>query len=147
VLRAEKGYIIVGQETDGTVTPHDAGLSGLTSKSKRDFVGSRSLARPDLAASGRKQLVGLLTHASQEVLDEGAQIVADPEAPAPLRALGHVTSSYWSTCCGRSITLALLADGRSLLGRRFYATTPSGFSSVQVSRPLFFDPKGERVNG
>jgi sarcosine oxidase subunit alpha len=147
VLRAERGYIIVGQETDGTVTPHDVGLAGLVARSKRDFVGRRSLARPDLVAPGRKQLVGLLTHATQEVLDEGAQIVADPEAPAPLHALGHVTSSYWSTSCGRSITLALLEDGRSLLGRRLYATTPSGFASVEVSRPVFFDPKGGRVHG
>ncbi len=147
VLRAEKGYIIVGQETDGTVTPDDVGLGGLISRSKGDFVGRRSLARPDLTAPGRKQLVGLLTYASQEVLDEGAQIVDDPEAPAPRRALGHVTSSYWSTNCGRSITLALLEGGRSLLGRRLYVTTPSGFTSVQVSRPAFLDPKGERMHG
>ncbi|HZT49892.1 MAG TPA: aminomethyltransferase family protein, partial [Hyphomicrobiaceae bacterium] len=147
VLRAEKGYIIVGQETDGTVTPDDVGLGGLISRSKGDFVGRRSLARPDLTAPGRKQLVGLLTYASQEVLDEGAQIVDDPEAPAPRRALGHVTSSYWSTNCGRSITLALLEGGRSLIGRRLYVTTPSGFTSVQVSRPAFLDPKGERMHG
>ena len=61
VLRAEKGYIIVGQETDGTVTPDDVGLSGMIAKAKRDFVGKRSLARPDVVASGRKQLVGLVT--------------------------------------------------------------------------------------
>ena len=59
VLRAEKGFIIVGQETDGTVTPDDLGLSGLVGKAKRDFVGKRALARPDVTARGRKQLVGL----------------------------------------------------------------------------------------
>ena len=46
VLRAEKGYIIVGQETDGTVTPDDAGLGWAVGKNKPDFVGKRSLARP-----------------------------------------------------------------------------------------------------
>ena len=61
VLRAEKGYIIVGQETDGTVTPDDVGLGWAVGKTKPDFVGKRSLARPDLVAAGRKQLVGLLT--------------------------------------------------------------------------------------
>ena len=61
VLRAEKGYIIVSQDTDGTVTPDDAGLSWAIGKSKLDFVGKRSLERPDLAAYGRKQLVGLLS--------------------------------------------------------------------------------------
>jgi sarcosine oxidase, subunit alpha len=60
VLRAEKGYIIVGQETDGTVTPDDAGLGWAIGKAKRDFVGKRSLVRPAMARSDRKQLVGLL---------------------------------------------------------------------------------------
>ena len=61
VLRAEKGYIIVGQDTDGTLTPDDAGLAWAIGKQKPDFVGKRSLARPDMVAKGRKQLVGLLT--------------------------------------------------------------------------------------
>ncbi|OYR18185.1 aminomethyltransferase folate-binding domain protein, partial [Brucella grignonensis] len=61
VLRAEKGYIIVGQDTDGTVTPYDAGMGWAVGKNKPDFVGKRGLARPDLAAEGRRQLVGLLT--------------------------------------------------------------------------------------
>ena len=43
VLRAEKGYIIVGQETDGTVTPDDLGLDWAVGKTKPDFVGKRSL--------------------------------------------------------------------------------------------------------
>ena len=118
VLRAEKGFIIVGQETDGTVTPDDVGLAGLIAKSKTDFVGCRSLARPDLVAPGRKQLVGLMTEDAQGVLEEGAQIVADPAEPIPMRMLGHVTSSYWSPTCGRSIALALIAAGRSLIGRK-----------------------------
>jgi sarcosine oxidase subunit alpha len=147
VLRAEKGFIIVGQETDGTVTPDDVGLGGLVGKSKADFVGNRSLKRPDLVAAGRKQLVGLLTDAGEDVLDEGAQIVADPAQPIPMRMLGHVTSSYWSANCGRSIALALLADGRSMLGRKLYATTPAGFTGVQVCEPVFFDAKGERAHG
>jgi sarcosine oxidase subunit alpha len=61
VLRAEKGYIIVGQDTDGTVTPDDAGLNWAVAKKKADFVGIRGMKRPDLVASGRKQLVGLAT--------------------------------------------------------------------------------------
>ncbi|MFX6980526.1 aminomethyltransferase, partial [Acinetobacter baumannii] len=48
VLRAEKGYISVGQETDGTLTPDDAGLGWAVGKKKPDFVGKRSLARPDI---------------------------------------------------------------------------------------------------
>jgi sarcosine oxidase subunit alpha len=147
VLRAERGFIIVGQETDGTVTPDDLGLGGMIAKAKPDFVGKRSLARPDLLSPNRKQLVGLLTDACDVVLDEGAQIVADPKQRIPLRSLGHVTSSYWSEACGRSIALALVGSGRALKGQTLHATTPSGFAAVQVTEPVFVDPKGERVNG
>lgn len=146
VLRAEKGYIIIGQETDGTVTPDDVGLAGMIAKAKKDFVGKRSLARPDVVASGRKQLVGLVTDDPKLVLDEGAQIVDDPGQPIPMRMLGHVTSSYWSPNCGRSIAMALVADGRALQGRPLHVTTPGGFAQVTVVDPVFFDPKGERIN-
>ncbi|AWN48712.1 sarcosine oxidase subunit alpha [Methylobacterium terrae] len=146
VLRAEKGYIIIGQETDGTVTPDDVGLAGMIAKAKKDFVGKRSLARPDVVASGRKQLVGLVTDDSRLVLDEGAQIVADPGQPIPMRMLGHVTSSYWSPNCGRSIAMALVADGRALQGTHLHVTTPEGFARVTVVDPVFFDPKGERIH-
>ncbi|KMO40263.1 sarcosine oxidase subunit alpha family protein [Methylobacterium aquaticum] len=146
VLRAEKGYIIIGQETDGTVTPDDVGLSGMIAKAKKDFVGKRSLARPDVVASGRKQLVGLVTDDPKVVLDEGAQIVDDPGQPIPMRMLGHVTSSYWSPNCGRSIAMALVADGRARQGRSLHVTTPEGFARVTVVDPVFFDPKGERIH-
>src|SRR5207244_12925799 len=63
VLRAEKGYIIVGQDTDGTVTPDDAGLGWAIGKNKPDFVGQRSLARPAMVSPDRRPLVGPVTHA------------------------------------------------------------------------------------
>src|SRR5260370_40458582 len=74
-LRAEKGYIVVGQETDGTVTPDDVGLGWTVGKSKRDFVGKRSLVRPAMTRGDRKQLGGLLTVDPKTMLEEGAQIV------------------------------------------------------------------------
>jgi len=147
VLRAERGYIIVGQETDGTVAPDDVGLTGMIGKGKRDFVGKRSLGRPDLLAAGRKQLVGLLTEDPALVLEEGAQLVADPNQPVPMTMLGHVTSSYASATCGRSIALALAKDGRARLGATLHATTPTGFTPVKVVAPVFFDPEGKRVHG
>jgi sarcosine oxidase, subunit alpha len=76
VLRAEKGYIIVGQDTDGTVTPDDAGLSWAIGKNKPDFVGKRSLQRASMNAPTRKQLVGLRTRDPNLVLEEGAQVAA-----------------------------------------------------------------------
>ncbi|MGE0853556.1 MAG: sarcosine oxidase subunit alpha family protein [Hyphomicrobiaceae bacterium] len=146
VLRAEKGFIIVGQETDGTVTPHDVGLGGLVASSKADFVGCRSLKRADVVAAGRKQLVGLLTELPEEVIEEGAQIVADPEEPIPMRALGHVTSSYWSAACRHSIALALIADGRSMIDGWLHVTTRQGFTKVLVTEPVFHDRAGGRVH-
>jgi sarcosine oxidase subunit alpha len=146
VLRAEKGFIIVGQETDGTVTPDDLGLSGLIAKAKPDFVGKRSLSRPDIVGAGRKQLVGLAADDPGEVLDEGAQIVMDPHQAIPMRMVGHVTSSYWSANCGRSIALALVAGGRSRMGTRVHVTTPKGFTTAKICEPVFFDPAGERIN-
>jgi sarcosine oxidase, subunit alpha len=146
VLRAEKGYIIVGQETDGTVTPDDLGLGALVGKAKRDFVGKRSLARPDSVAADRKQLVGLATVNLAIVLDEGAQIVADPDQALPMKMIGHVTSSYRSTNVGRSIALGLVVDGRQRMNERLYATTPSGFTPVTVVQPVFIDPEGVHLH-
>jgi sarcosine oxidase subunit alpha len=147
VLRAEKGYIIVGQDTDGTVTPHDAGLSWAVSKKKADFVGIRGLKRPDLVKQGRKQLVGLLTKDPNVVLEEGAQIVADPNEPKPMTMLGHVTSSYWSENCGRSIAMALVAGGQARLGQTLYVPMPDRTIAVEVSDMVFIDKEGTRLNG
>ncbi|MEX3010282.1 sarcosine oxidase subunit alpha [Hoeflea sp. TYP-13] len=147
ILRAEKGFIIVGQDTDGTVTPQDAGLSWAIAKSKPDFVGIRGLMRPDLVAEGRKQLVGLKTKDPKTVLEEGAQIVADPNQPVPMKMLGHVTSSYWSENCGHSIAMALVADGRAKTGETLYVPMPDRTIEVEVTGTVFFDEKGERVNG
>ena len=147
VLRAERGFVIVGQETDGTVTPNDIGLSGTIAMGKSDFVGKRSLARRDLLAADRKQLVGILTEAPALVLDEGAQAVEDPHQPVPMRMLGHVTSSYWSETCGRSIALALVAGGRARHGQTLHVTTAEGFAAARVSEPVFFDPAGKRAHG
>ncbi|MEO9341177.1 sarcosine oxidase subunit alpha [Mesorhizobium sp. SB112] len=147
VLRAEKGYIIVGQETDGTVTPNDAGLDWAIGKKKTDFVGIRGLTRPDLLAKGRKQLVGLRTKDSKIVLEEGAQIVADPKQAIPMTMIGHVTSSYWSENCGHSIALAVLIDGRERMGETLYVPMPDSVIEVEVTGTVFFDEKGERLNG
>ena len=147
VLRAEKGYIIVGQDTDGTVTPYDASLAWAVSKKKTDFVGIRGLKRPDLVKEGRKQLVGLLTKDPNLVLEEGAQIVANPNEPKPMTMLGHVTSSYWSENCGRSIAMALVAGGQARMGQTLYVPMPDRTIAVEVSDMVFVDKEGGRLNG
>ena len=147
VLRAEKGYIVVGQETDGTVTPDDVGLSWAVGKTKKDFVGKRSLARPAMAAADRKQLVGLLTVDPKIVLEEGAQIVVDPREPIPMTMIGHVTSSYWSAALDRSIALALVRGGRARIGTRLSVPMPNRPITVEVVSPIFYDPEGKRLGG
>ena len=146
VLRAEKGYIIVGQETDGTVTPDDVGLGWAVGRNKPDFVGKRSLARPAMLAADRRQLVGLLTADPQLVLEEGAQVMSGPGLQAPVRPIGHVTSSYHSAVLDRSIALALIAGGRSRVGQTLSVPTAAGDVAVQVTSPVFYDPQGARLN-
>lgn len=147
VLRAEKGYIIVGQDTDGTVTPDDVGLAWAIGQAKPDFVGKRSLERPAMRALERKQLVGLLTVDPQIVLEEGAQVVESPGQKPPMHLIGHVSSSYHSAVLGRSIALALVAGGRARAGQTLYVPMPGRDIAVQVTSPVFYDPKGARLNG
>lgn len=147
VLRAEKGFIIVGQETDGSVTPGDLGMDWIVASKKADFVGKRSLARTDSLRADRKQLVGLLSTDPEVVLPEGAQVVADLKPAPPMTMLGHVTSSYYSANCGRSIAMALIAGGRARLGETVHLPLSDGNLTAVVTEPQFFDPKGERLNG
>ncbi len=146
VLRAEKGYIIVGQETDGTQTPDDVGMAWAIGKKKPDFVGKRSLERPDIVAPNRKQLVGLLTEEPRTVLEEGAQIVAEKSASPPVDMIGHVTSAYWSECLQHSIALAVVEGGRARMGEALYVPMPDTVHTVKVVDPVFYDASGERLN-
>jgi sarcosine oxidase subunit alpha len=144
VLRAEKGFVIVGQDTDGSVTPVDLRMNWLLSKDK-DFLGRRSLARPDCLRSDRKQLVGLLSDDGRTVLPEGTQLLDDPQAPVPVPMCGHVTSSYRSACLGHPIALALVAGGHARKDTTIYAAVPDRDPvPVKIVSPVFYDPKGER---
>jgi sarcosine oxidase, subunit alpha len=147
VLRAEKGYIIVGQETDGTATPDDAGLSWAIGKNKSDFVGLRSLQRPSMKRADRKQLVGLKPRDGRSVLDEGAQVCERPAQRPPMQLIGHVTSSYAASTVGFPIALAMVAGGRARMGATLYVSQPNGDVEVEVTSPVFYDPEGVRVNG
>ena len=139
VLRAEKGFVIVGQDTDGTVTPIDLGYGWIVSNKKEDFIGKRSLARPDTRRPDRPQLVGLLTD-PPALLDEGAALT---ESDGSL--LGHVTSSYDSAAVGRPIALALVRGGHARTGDTVVAAA-SG-AHCRIVDPVFYDPEGRRRDG
>ncbi|MFE2143814.1 glycine cleavage T C-terminal barrel domain-containing protein, partial [Streptomyces sp. NPDC059456] len=148
VLRAEKGYPVVGQDTDGTVTPQDLGLGRLVSRKKPDFIGKRSHTRTDTARTDRKQLVGLLPEDPAVLLPEGTQLVAAaplPEPPVPM--LGHVTSAYRSAALGRTFALALVKGGRDRIGQRLYAPVGDALVPVTVADAVLYDPEGTRRDG
>ncbi|MEU2236442.1 sarcosine oxidase subunit delta family protein [Streptomyces vietnamensis] len=148
VLRAEKGYPIIGQDTDGTVTPQDLGMSWAVSKKKPDFIGKRSYARADTVRPDRKHLVGLLPEDPAALLPEGTHLVADGELPAPpVPMLGHVTSSYRSAALGRTFALALVKGGRDRIGERLYAPVGDRLLPVTVASPVLYDPEGARRDG
>jgi sarcosine oxidase subunit alpha len=140
VLRAEKGYFMVGQETDGSVTPVDLGLA----VKDEDFLGRRSLFRQDTARPDRKQLVGLLADDPSTVIPEGAQLIAEPGSAA---MLGHVTSSYFGARIGRSCALALVARGRALHGVSVCAWHQGRVIPARLCPPVFYDPEGRRRDG
>ncbi|MDQ4053289.1 MAG: sarcosine oxidase subunit alpha family protein [Actinomycetota bacterium] len=150
VLRAEKGYPIVGQDTDGTVTPQDAGMEWVVSKAK-DFVGRRSYSRSDTARPDRKHLVGVLPVDHATRLPEGTQLVAQgsPVTPVdgPVPMLGHVTSSYHSEALGRPFGLALIKAGRERFGEVLLAPVGERMVEVEVTSPVLYDPEGNRRDG
>jgi len=144
VLRAEKGYFMVGHETDGSVTPLDLGLDRLIAADK-DFLGKRSLARADLARSDRKQLVGLVADDPKARLPEGAALVAENRPAAAI--VGHVTSSYFGARIDRPFALAMVKGGRARHGETVWAGLPGGAISARVASPVFYDPEGRRRDG
>ena len=145
LLRAEKGFIIVGQDTDGTMTPIDLQMDWIVSKKKYDFIGKRSLYRSDTVREDRKQLVGLLTEDPLEVLEEGAQIV-ESLGKKQIEMLGHVTSSYYSPNLNKSIALAVVKGGKKMLGQKLLIPMENKLINVIVSEPVFWDKNNKRLN-
>ncbi|MCY3820580.1 MAG: sarcosine oxidase subunit alpha family protein [Gammaproteobacteria bacterium] len=148
VLRAEKGFIIVGQDTDGSVTPADVGMDWAVRRNKAyGFLGDRSLTLADHLRQDRFQLVGLATADPRTVLPEGAQLVEDPGHRPPVAMEGHVTSSYYSARLARSIALAMVKRGSKRTGQILYAPLANGrIVSATVVSPVFYDPEGARQN-
>ncbi len=145
LLRAEKGFIIVGQDTDATLTPIDLQMDWIVSKKKYDFIGKRSLYRSDTIKEDRKQLVGIVTEDPREVLEEGAQIVADV-SKKPVEMLGHITSSYFSPNLNKSIALGVVKGGKNMLGKKLFIPMKNKIINVQVADPVFLDKENKRLN-
>ncbi|WP_417224162.1 sarcosine oxidase subunit alpha family protein [Amphritea sp.] len=148
ILRAEKGFIIAGQDTDGSVHPYDLGMGWCVSNQKPfSYIGKRGMNRSDCTRANRKQLVGLKTKDPKQVIPEGSAAVLDPKGPKPLEIQGHISSSYWSETLGHSIAMGFIKGGLDKMGETVYYPLADGsVIEAEICSPIFFDPKGERQN-
>ncbi len=148
VLRAEKGYIIVGQDTDGSMTPYDVDMAWNVSQKKPMFIGDRSLKRADMQREDRKELVGLKPTDPNKVLPEGAQLINTITFETPAKMQGHVTSSYYSAAMGHSFALAVVKGGLKRKGEKIYSPQADGsVIEAEICSPIFYDAKGEKRDG
>ena len=150
LLRAEKGYIIVGQDTDGTVTPLDLNLNWMIGKYKKDFIGKRSLNRSDIIRGDRKQLVGLVPINKAYGIEEGQHVIEEEHLNTPIKEpikmLGQVTSSYFSPTLNYSIAMALIKGGNRKIGSKLFVSTSNlNTIAVEVVKPNFIDPENKRL--
>lgn len=148
VLRAEKGFIIVGQDTDASVTPDDLNMGWCVGRTKPfSWIGKRGMNRDDCLREDRKQLVGLKPLDPNKVLPEGAQLVFDPKQTIPMQMVGHVTSSYMSAAMGYSFAMAVVKGGLKRMGERVFAPLADGsLIEAEICSSVFYDPKGDRQN-
>jgi sarcosine oxidase subunit alpha len=142
LLRLEKGYLHVGADTDGTTTPADVGWGEIAAKKKSDFIGKRSLVRPDNLRDDRLQLVGLAA-------TDGRLLAAGAHLRLPGTAQGSdgwVTSAGHSPALGRPIALAMLRGGRARLGQPVAIHDLGRSGEATVVAPMFLDPEGKRLH-
>ncbi|WP_339106943.1 sarcosine oxidase subunit alpha family protein [Thioclava sp. GXIMD4216] len=144
VMRAEKGFIMIGDETDGTVIPQDLGLHWAISKKKEDFLGKRAHARKAMASPDRWRLVGL------ETLD-GSVLPDGVYAPAPgnndmgqRNTQGRVTSTYYSPTLKKGIAMALVHRGPERMGEEIEFQNETGFVKCRIVDPVFYDKEGAK---
>lgn len=147
LLRAEKGFILIGEDTDGTQMPPDMGMNWMVSDEKADFIGKRSLSLSDVTRPDREQFIGLLTHDPDYVLPVGTAIVHKVAHKTPMTVIGHVTAGYFSPALERAIALGLVQGGLSRLGQVVSLVHDDHTVLARVVSPRFFDPDGARSNG
>ncbi|MBY6163477.1 sarcosine oxidase subunit alpha family protein [Mameliella alba] len=148
IMRAEKGFIMIGDETDGTVIPQDLGLHWAISKKKEDFLGKRAQVRSHMADPNRWQLVGLET-LDGSVLPDGAYAVAPGRnANGQRNTEGRVTSTYYSPTLGKGIAMGLVHKGPDRMGETVTFIGDDGETEhkARIVNPVFFDPEGEKQN-
>ncbi len=144
-LRIEMGHV-AGPELDGRTIPYDVALDGMVSK-KKDFIGKRSLSKQAFNNSDRQKIVGLVPTDRKTSIPEGSHIVLDKDAKLPNPKLGHVSSSCWSVENNNPFSLAILKDGKNMIGRKLFAVSPLKNKSIEVEviSSHYVDHEGKRV--
>ena len=145
ILRAEKGFIVVGKDTDGTTMPHDLGVTGPRDSRADEYIGKRSLQMPVANDPRRKQLVGLSVETKEAPLPTGAHVVTG--VGRARRSQGYVTSSYFSPTLGRPIALGLIEAGSSRMGEAVGVYHLGAERRATITAPVALDPEGARLHG
>jgi sarcosine oxidase, subunit alpha len=144
ILRAEKGFIVVGKDTDGTTMPHDLGVAGPRNSRADEYIGKRSLLMPFASDKSRKQFVGLSVGEGEALLPTGAHI-ATGAGPAR-RSQGYVTSSYMSPSLGRPVALGLVEDGFARMGESVGVYHLGAERRATIAPAVALDPEGKRLH-
>ncbi|QPC89351.1 sarcosine oxidase subunit alpha family protein [Mesorhizobium sp. INR15] len=144
ILRAEKGFIVIGKDTDGTTLPHDLGVDGPRAKRKTEFVGRRSLFTEEASRDNRMQLVGLTVPQGEAPLPTGAHGIERRDGR--LKSLGFVTSSYQSPTLGRAVALGLIERGAARHGETIEIQHLGKVRKATIAEPCAFDPAGDRLH-
>jgi len=144
-LRIEMGHV-AGPELDGRTISYDVSLEGMLSK-KKDFIGKRSLNREAFTSSKRSKVVGVVPIDRKTTIPEGSHLVINAKAKSPNPKLGHISSSCWSAEYNNPFSLAILKNGKNMIGEKLYAVFPlkNKIIPVEIVSSHYVDPKGERV--
>ena len=144
-LRIEMGHV-AGPELDGRTIPYDVSLDGLVSK-KKDFIGKRSLQKEAFNKHDRQKIVGLVPTDKKTSIPEGSHLVVDKNAKLPNPKLGHVSSSCWSVENNNPFSLAIVKNGKNMIGKKLFAVSPLKKSAIEVEviSSHYVDHEGKRV--
>ncbi|WP_417600747.1 sarcosine oxidase subunit alpha family protein [Pararhodobacter oceanensis] len=147
VMRAEKGFIMIGDETDGTVIPQDLNLNWAISKKKDDFLGKRGMERVHMVSPDRWKLVGIETLDGSVIEDGSLAPLTGVNENGQRRTQGRITSSYYSPTLGKGIAMALVHNGPERMGEEIAFQGKDGATIMaRIVDPVFYDKAGEKQN-
>jgi len=147
IMRAENSFIMIGDETDGTVIPQDLGLHWAISKKKEDYLGKRAQERSHMTDPERWQLVGLETLDGTALPDGAYAVASGTNANGQKNTQGRVTSTYMSPTLGKGIAMGLVKHGPERMGEIIdFPMLDGSTKQARIVSPVFFDPDGEKQN-